>query len=154
QAPGGGGAALLRNLARRAPRGGGRAAVPSVLSRLPVPPGVQVPPRASRASVPRVHRRGARACLTARAAPGRARDRCGRGFAGVGRARGERRRALVTSGSLQARVGELERRYLNGTFAELCRIESPSGCERRCAERVIAELRAVGVSAHEDDAGA
>jgi tripeptide aminopeptidase len=60
----------------------------------------------------------------------------------------------VTSVSLQARVGELERRYLNGTFAELCRIESPSGCERRCAERVIAELRALGVSAHEDEAGA
>jgi tripeptide aminopeptidase len=51
-------------------------------------------------------------------------------------------------------VGELERRYLNGTFAELCRIESPSGHERRCAERVIAELRALGLSAHEDDAGA
>jgi tripeptide aminopeptidase len=51
-------------------------------------------------------------------------------------------------------VGELERRYLNGTFAELCRIESPSGRERRCAERVIAELRALGVSAHEDEAGA
>ena len=60
----------------------------------------------------------------------------------------------MTSSSLRARVGELERRYLNGTFAELCRIESPSGCERRCAERVIAELRALGVSAHEDEAGA
>jgi tripeptide aminopeptidase len=51
-------------------------------------------------------------------------------------------------------VGELEKRYLNGTFAELCRIESPSGRERACAERVIAELRALGVEAHEDDAGA
>jgi tripeptide aminopeptidase len=51
-------------------------------------------------------------------------------------------------------VGELEKRYLNGTFAELCRIESPSGRERACAERVIAELRALGVKAHEDDAGA
>jgi len=60
----------------------------------------------------------------------------------------------VTSSSLRARVGELERRYLNGTFAELCRIESASGCERRCAERVIAELRALGLSAHEDEAGA
>jgi len=60
----------------------------------------------------------------------------------------------VTIGSLQPRVGELERRYLNGTFAELCRIESSSGRERRCAERVIAELRALGVSAHEDGAGA
>jgi tripeptide aminopeptidase len=51
------------------------------------------------------------------------------------------------------RVGELERRYLSGTFAELCRIESPSGKERACAERVIAELRGLGVSVHEDDAG-
>jgi tripeptide aminopeptidase len=60
----------------------------------------------------------------------------------------------VTVGPLQSRVGELERRYLSGTFAELCRIESPSGRERRCAERVLAELRAIGVSVEEDDAGA
>ncbi|HST32703.1 MAG TPA: M20/M25/M40 family metallo-hydrolase [Solirubrobacteraceae bacterium] len=55
--------------------------------------------------------------------------------------------------AVHSRVGELERRYLNGTFAELCRIESPSGSERACAERVIAELRALDVAAHEDDAG-
>jgi tripeptide aminopeptidase len=60
----------------------------------------------------------------------------------------------VTVGAARSRVSELERRYLNGTFAELCRIESPSGQERRCAERVIAELRALGVSVLEDDAGA
>jgi tripeptide aminopeptidase len=48
---------------------------------------------------------------------------------------------------------ELERRYLSGTFAELCRIESPSGRERACAERVQAELRALGIDVHEDDAG-
>ncbi len=53
-----------------------------------------------------------------------------------------------------SRVGTLERRYLSGTFAELCRIESPSGHERACAERVIAELRALGVNVHEDDADA
>jgi len=52
-----------------------------------------------------------------------------------------------------SRVGTLERCYLSGTFAELCRIESPSGRERACAERVIAELRALGVSVHEDGAG-
>ncbi len=52
-----------------------------------------------------------------------------------------------------SRVGEFERRYLNGTFAELCRIESPSGHERVCAERVIAELRALDVQVHEDGAG-
>ena len=55
--------------------------------------------------------------------------------------------------AVHSRVGELERRYLNGTFAELCRIESPSGSERACAERVIAELRALDVATHEDDAG-
>jgi len=43
---------------------------------------------------------------------------------------------------------------LNGTFAELCRIESPSLRERECAQRVIAELRALDVSVHEDGAGA
>jgi tripeptide aminopeptidase len=50
-------------------------------------------------------------------------------------------------------VGELERRYLHGTFAELCRIESPSGRERACAERVTAELRALDVAVEEDEAG-
>jgi tripeptide aminopeptidase len=59
----------------------------------------------------------------------------------------------VTPGAAQSRVGSLERRYLSGTFAELCRIESPSGRERACAERVIAELRALGVATEEDDAG-
>jgi len=59
----------------------------------------------------------------------------------------------VTAAAPVSSVGELERRYLSGTFAELCRIESPSGHERRCAERVIAELRALGVDVHEDDAG-
>ncbi len=53
-----------------------------------------------------------------------------------------------------SRVGALEHRYLSGTFAELCRIESPSGRERECAERVIAELRALGVGVQEDGAGA
>ena len=59
----------------------------------------------------------------------------------------------MTAPAPVSRVGELERRYLNGTFAELCRIESPSGSERACGERVIAELRALGVKVHEDDAG-
>ncbi len=59
----------------------------------------------------------------------------------------------MTLGAVQSRVDASERSYLNGTFAELCRIESPSGRERACAERVIAELRALGVSVHEDDAG-
>ena len=53
-----------------------------------------------------------------------------------------------------SRVETLERRYLSGTFAELCRIESPSGRERACGERVIAELRGLGIEVEEDDAGA
>jgi tripeptide aminopeptidase len=60
----------------------------------------------------------------------------------------------VSAPAAHARVGELDRRYLSGTFAELCRIESPSRAERGCAERVIAELRGLGVAVHEDDAAA
>ncbi|HWX96790.1 MAG TPA: M20/M25/M40 family metallo-hydrolase [Solirubrobacteraceae bacterium] len=60
----------------------------------------------------------------------------------------------MTADQLSSGAGELERRYLSGTFAELCRIESPSGSERGCAERVIAELRALEVQVHEDDAAA
>ncbi|HEY3830541.1 MAG TPA: M20/M25/M40 family metallo-hydrolase [Solirubrobacteraceae bacterium] len=48
---------------------------------------------------------------------------------------------------------ELERRYLGDIFAELCRIESPSGRERACAQRVAEELRALGIEVEEDDAG-
>jgi tripeptide aminopeptidase len=53
-----------------------------------------------------------------------------------------------------SRVGELERRYLGATFEGLCRVESPSGRERACAERVIAELGALEVPVQEDGAGA
>jgi tripeptide aminopeptidase len=59
----------------------------------------------------------------------------------------------VSTSTAVSRVGALEHRYLSGTFAELCRIESPSGRERACGERVIAELRALGVAVSEDDAG-
>jgi tripeptide aminopeptidase len=57
--------------------------------------------------------------------------------------------------SVSARGGppdELERRYLNDTFAALCRIESPSGREGACAEWIAAELRALGIEVQEDDA--
>jgi tripeptide aminopeptidase len=60
----------------------------------------------------------------------------------------------VTLGAVSSRPDADELSYLNQTFAELCRIESPSGRERACAERVIAELRAAGVSVSEDDAAA
>jgi tripeptide aminopeptidase len=46
-----------------------------------------------------------------------------------------------------------ERARLNDLFAELCRIESPFGHERSCAERVAAELRDAGLDVFEDDAG-
>jgi tripeptide aminopeptidase len=59
----------------------------------------------------------------------------------------------VTVTSPRPTITEPERRYLNGTFAELCRIESPSGHERLCAERVSAELRALGLDVREDAAG-
>jgi tripeptide aminopeptidase len=53
-----------------------------------------------------------------------------------------------------ATASALERRRLGELFVELCRIESPSGSERACAERVAAELRGLGLQVHEDDAGA
>jgi tripeptide aminopeptidase len=52
------------------------------------------------------------------------------------------------------RSDQHERRALGELFAELCRIESPSGRERPCAERVAAELRGLGLAVEEDDAGA
>jgi tripeptide aminopeptidase len=46
-----------------------------------------------------------------------------------------------------------QRRRLNELFAELCRIESPFGHERACADRVSAELRGMGLEVEEDDSG-
>ncbi len=51
------------------------------------------------------------------------------------------------------RASDLERERLGQTFAELCRIESPSGRERRCTDWVAAELRAIGLDVDEDGAG-
>lgn len=53
-----------------------------------------------------------------------------------------------------ATASAIERRRLGELFVELCRIESPSGHERACAERVAAELRGLGLDVHEDGAGA
>ncbi len=53
-----------------------------------------------------------------------------------------------------ATASAIERRRLGELFVELCRIESPSGSERACAERVMAELRGLGLEVFEDDAGA
>jgi tripeptide aminopeptidase len=60
----------------------------------------------------------------------------------------------VSSDAGPASIDSIERRFLNGTFAELCRIESPSGRERECSQRVRAELAALGADVEEDDAGA
>jgi tripeptide aminopeptidase len=51
----------------------------------------------------------------------------------------------VSVDQLEPRLDVLERGYLSGTFGELCRIEGGSGRERRCADRVIAELRALDI---------
>ena len=48
---------------------------------------------------------------------------------------------------------ESERRELQELFVELCRIESPSGSESACAERIAQELRALGLEVEQDDAG-
>jgi tripeptide aminopeptidase len=52
------------------------------------------------------------------------------------------------------RASDAERERLSQTFASLCRIESPSGSERRCADWVTAELDGMGIGVEEDEAGA
>jgi tripeptide aminopeptidase len=51
------------------------------------------------------------------------------------------------------RAGETERERLHETFAALCRIESPSGSERGCADWLTRELTAMGLKVDEDDSG-
>ncbi|MBS1870896.1 MAG: M20/M25/M40 family metallo-hydrolase [Actinobacteria bacterium] len=51
------------------------------------------------------------------------------------------------------RADAAERAALNELFAELCAIASPYGRERAIADRVAAELRALGLTVEEDDAG-
>jgi tripeptide aminopeptidase len=50
-------------------------------------------------------------------------------------------------------ASEAEKARLGDLFVELCRIPSPFGHERECADRVIAELRGMGLQAEEDAAG-
>lgn len=52
------------------------------------------------------------------------------------------------------RASDAERERLHRTFATLCRIESPSGRERVCADWVKAELGGMGLGCEEDGAGA
>jgi tripeptide aminopeptidase len=51
------------------------------------------------------------------------------------------------------RASDDQRRALHDTFAELCRIESPSGRERACADWVTRQLQAMGLKVEEDAAG-
>ena len=51
------------------------------------------------------------------------------------------------------RASEAEKARLAELFTELCRIPSPFGHERACADRVIAELRGMGLEAEEDETG-
>ena len=52
------------------------------------------------------------------------------------------------------RTTDAERGRLHETFAALCRIESPSGHERGCADWLTGQLQALGLAVQEDDAGA
>jgi tripeptide aminopeptidase len=51
------------------------------------------------------------------------------------------------------RTTDAERERLHETFASLCRIESPSGRERACADWITEQLRGMGLDVQEDDAG-
>jgi tripeptide aminopeptidase len=51
------------------------------------------------------------------------------------------------------RTSDLERQRLHETFCTLCRIESPSGQERVCADWVSTELRSLGLAVEEDNVG-
>jgi tripeptide aminopeptidase len=52
------------------------------------------------------------------------------------------------------RASDADRERLHETFAALCRIESPSGEERECADWVTRELQDMGLEVEEDGAGA
>jgi tripeptide aminopeptidase len=52
------------------------------------------------------------------------------------------------------RATEAERERLHETFTALCRIESPSGRERGCADWLTDQLRALGLEVEEDGSGA
>jgi tripeptide aminopeptidase len=51
-------------------------------------------------------------------------------------------------------VSDSARQRLHDTFAELCRIASPTGDERGVADRITRDLTALGLDVQEDDAGA
>ena len=55
--------------------------------------------------------------------------------------------------TIAPRTTDAERERLHETFAALCRIESPSGHERACADWITRELEAMGLTVEEDDSG-
>ena len=59
--------------------------------------------------------------------------------------------SALAGGRGEAHQGERDR--LAEDFVRLCEIESPSGHERRVADAVISELRALGLEVHEDSTG-
>lgn len=55
---------------------------------------------------------------------------------------------------MSVRATAAERERLHATFADLCRIESPSQRERACADHLAKQLRALGLEVSEDDSAA
>jgi tripeptide aminopeptidase len=51
-------------------------------------------------------------------------------------------------------LGDEQRRRLHDTFTTLCRIPSPTGDERACADWIIDQLETLGLAVEEDDVGA
>ena len=51
-------------------------------------------------------------------------------------------------------LGDEQRRRLQETFVTLCRIPSPTGDERACADWIAGQLESFGLTVDEDDAGA
>jgi tripeptide aminopeptidase len=61
---------------------------------------------------------------------------------------------LVPAVTLVNALTDSDRRRLHDTFEELCRIASPTGDERRMADRIKHDLTALGLQVGEDGAGA
>src|SRR5262249_17353684 len=95
---------------------------------------VQVAAHAPRSALPRVRRRGARACPLA------------------DRGRRPRSRSLTKYGDSMSSAQESLRAPFLDLFLELCSIPSPSACERAVADRVGAFLTELGLEGDEDDA--
>jgi tripeptide aminopeptidase len=60
---------------------------------------------------------------------------------------------VAIAGDGPARASAAERASMHSLFAQLCAIESPSGREQPCLDRIAAELADIGVAVCEDNAG-